>query len=355
MNLYDQCQSDGIVFKKNSSTKGGVYTSGCPSCGGTDRFVVWPNQGKNGQYWCRGCGIKGNLIQYLRDFKGMSFPEACKYSGNDDLLDDNYSFKSQPVIKPYEWQPKLAKNPNELWMERASSMVDYAKNMLRSDAGRGVREWLNKDRCLKDTTIKRFNLGLLERNYFPKMDTWGLEEILKDDGTPKKLFLPEGLVIPFIRYRKVLRLRIRRTNPGEYSKYYIVSGSSMYPFRTRYFDEKTAIIVESELDAILLSQEIKEDVLIIALGAVRIPPDKKLTDILNDMDHILIALDNDAAGIKGYNDFWKINFPRSVQHNISDGYGKDPTEAMLSGLDLYKWYLNGIERSKKCVKPVSNI
>ena len=174
-----------------------------------------------------------------------------------------------------------------------------------------------------------------------------IEEILKEDGTPKKLFLPQGLVIPFIRYKKILRLRIRRTNPGEYSKYHIVSGSLMHPFRTRYFDEKTAIIVESELDAILLSQEIHEDVLIIALGAVRIRPDKKLADILDGMDHILISLDNDEAGNREYNDFWKVNFPQSYQHDVPDNYGKDPTEALLNGLDLYKWYMDGIEVSKQ--------
>ncbi len=177
------------------------------------------------------------------------------------------------------------------------------------------------NRILQKTSIirgslKRFHLGLLRNDFFRDMALWGVDEILKDNGMPKKLFLPEGVVIPFIHYKKVMQLRIRRTNPGDYSKYHIVSGSSMHPYRIRYFDEKTAIIVESELDGILLSQEIHDDVLIVALGAARIRPDKKLADILNDMDHLLIALDNDDAGNWEYYDFWKKQFSKSYKHAI---------------------------------------
>jgi len=39
----------------------------CPSCGGSDRFHVWP-QHRSGKerYWCRGCGVKGDGIDFVR-------------------------------------------------------------------------------------------------------------------------------------------------------------------------------------------------------------------------------------------------------------------------------------------------
>ena len=165
-----------------------------------------------------------------------------------------------------------------------------------------------------------------------------MEKEKKESGEFKKIVFPCGLVIPYSKYNQCVRLRIRRANPGKYPKYHIVASSSMHPYRNRYHDENVAIIVESELDAILLCQEIKDDVLIIALGSVIIRPDERLTEILKNFDHILISLDTDEAGNTEYNNFWKKYFPNSRMFNIPEKYGKDHTEAMVNGFDLYKWY-----------------
>ena len=68
MNILDQLQADAITVKKVSSTKGGEYASPCPWCGGTDRFIIWPGQGR---YFCRMCGKKGDFIQYLIEFDAL--------------------------------------------------------------------------------------------------------------------------------------------------------------------------------------------------------------------------------------------------------------------------------------------
>jgi hypothetical protein len=71
----------GITLKRVASTNGGEYVSPCPDCEGDDRFLVWPHQGPNGRFWCRQCGKKGDLIEFLRWQKGMSFKEACDAIG----------------------------------------------------------------------------------------------------------------------------------------------------------------------------------------------------------------------------------------------------------------------------------
>ena len=343
MNIYDECESDGIVFKKNSSTHGGVYCSECPFCGGDDRFVIWPNEKNGGRYWCRKCERKGDLIQYLRDFREMTFIDACDYSGYKHLLNRHSgNYKPKKLKKTAVWEPVEVKYPTNHWQEKALAFVKFTIDTLwHYDEGLEIQDWLNKKRCLNDNTIKEFQFGFLHQQYYRERDTWGLEKVKNEDGSNRKLFLPPGLVIPFTDYGDVLRLRIRRP-AGESPKYYIVPGSSMHPFFIGYHSCKEAIVVESELDAILLSQELKGEVLIIALGAVKIRPDKRLTAALAKINHILIALDNDEVCNKEYNNFWKINFTRSIQHNIPDGYGTDPTEAMLIILELHHWYLIGV-------------
>jgi len=60
----------------------------------------------------------------------------------------------------------------------------------------------------------------------------------------------------------------------------------------------------------------------------------------------LISLDPDEAGNREYNEFWGKYFLKSCRHNIPDKYGKDPTEGMLAGLNLYKWYLDGMDKCR---------
>lgn len=69
-------------LKRIGSSRGGSeYHGPCPFCGGDDRFIVWPEQGNTGRYWCRQCNRKGDTIQFLRDRDGCSFAEAKRQLG----------------------------------------------------------------------------------------------------------------------------------------------------------------------------------------------------------------------------------------------------------------------------------
>ena len=57
----------------------GEYHGPCPFCAeGTDRLIVWADQGR---YWCRQCGQKGDAIQFLRDYYGLSYRQARRRLG----------------------------------------------------------------------------------------------------------------------------------------------------------------------------------------------------------------------------------------------------------------------------------
>ena len=82
------------VLKKVSSTNGGEYAGACPWCGGEDRFRVWPEEGR---FWCRSCEKRGDAIpHYLRDKRGLTFPEACNALG----------------IEPRAQRPRPAQEPH---------------------------------------------------------------------------------------------------------------------------------------------------------------------------------------------------------------------------------------------------
>lgn len=81
MEILETCQSIGLKPKKVSVSKGGEYAMACPSCGGKDRFRVWPHQ-KRGSYWCRQCNIRGDYIQFLRTFLNKTFKEAKEISNS---------------------------------------------------------------------------------------------------------------------------------------------------------------------------------------------------------------------------------------------------------------------------------
>lgn len=74
MNLLRLAEELGLEPRKTSNKGGGEYHSPCPSCGGKDRFILWPAKG---QYWCRQCEKSGDAIQFCRDFQGLSFRSAC--------------------------------------------------------------------------------------------------------------------------------------------------------------------------------------------------------------------------------------------------------------------------------------
>lgn len=70
-----------VPSKFVASTNGGEYAGPCPVCGGMDRFRVWPKEGNGGRFWCRQCGKHGDMIEYLRWNRNMTFQEACRVVG----------------------------------------------------------------------------------------------------------------------------------------------------------------------------------------------------------------------------------------------------------------------------------
>ena len=330
-NLLELIQSDGGALKRAATTGGGEYAGACPFCGGRDRFRVWP---ANGRYWCRSCGVAGDSIQYLRDFRGLSFLEACEVLGRDPgPRKDTYTARAA-------WEPKEANAPGALWQSKARSFLDEAIDTLWTPQGEAMRAWLRGEKGLQDATIKGACLGLNLADKCESRQSWGLDPILKDDETAKKQWLPAGLVIPLISKGDVIRLRIRRDNPGDGARYVILSGSCSAPFIIGQ-DKGAVVIVESELDGLLLSQEAGDLCAVIALGTATAKPDIEAHDFLKSMPIILISLDTDKAGANASWHFWPETYGAKAKRWPTIK-GKDASEARANGLDLRAWVIAGL-------------
>lgn len=330
MNLINLLVDDGNVLRRIASTNGGEYAGACPFCGGNDRFRVWPKH-KGGRFWCRVCGKSGDAIQYLHDFRGLSFWNACHELNITPALSRTDYRREKPTFTPKELTA-----PNDVWQSRATAFMEQAQSTLWTDAGTDARVFL-LGKGLTDDSMREVRLGWNPTDVFLDRETWGLPFEKNDKDNPRKLWLPAGLVIPCFTGGEIIRLRIRR--PEGEPRYVLVPGSVVKPM-TWGMDKKAVIIVESELDGLLLHQEAGDLTAVIALGSAQAKPDRSTHEAVKAALVVLVSLDADEAGAKSAWQWWMKEYPRSQRWPCVEG--KDPSAAWLKGLDLRQWVVAGI-------------
>jgi len=343
MSLIDLLVADGFMVRRVAATRGGEFAGPCPFCQGVDRFRVWPEH-KGGRWWCRQCGRSGDLIQYLRDVRGMGFKEACQYVGRDiepstiTLSDRRLSDrKPRPT-----WQPQETAQPNSLWQKRAKRLVEESERWLWHPLtqARKMVTWLKEQRGLSEETIWAHRLGFIPADRWEGHEPWGIAAIPRTNGGPKKVWIPRGLMIPLCHENQVLRIRIRRPRSAGDPRYYLMRGSDTRAMILG-LEREIHLVVESELDAILLCQEAGNRVRVVAMGNAQARPDKEATLILKTSKLILLALDTDEAGAKEACLWWQQTFPQAVRWPPVEG--KDPGEMWAAGMDLQVWVEAGIK------------
>lgn len=351
MNLVDIAQKNGRTYKRVSNIHGGEYHGPCPGCGGNDRFHIWPDQGEHGTFWCRGCDLGGDAIEYLMKFEGMAFPAACKEVGKP--LPEQEEYQAPQFKRPAanSFTPRETVAPADLWVQHATKLADWAHEQLLNNpdqlaylAGRGITL----------DAVKQFRLGYNPgekgKDLYRAREAWGLESVVKD-GKTKKLWLPIGLVIPFYADGIIRRLRIRIPNDRRTEQfslpYYLVPGSSMDSFITRP-DAKAWFITEAELDAIAIHAQAGDLTGAIAMGNSTAKPTAAAYQLLENSLWIGNALDYDAkieegkyenAGGVGWV-WWKKHFAQAVRWPVP--VGKDPGDAFKQGISLRDWVTAGL-------------
>ncbi|PIS00292.1 MAG: hypothetical protein COT84_08470 [Chlamydiae bacterium CG10_big_fil_rev_8_21_14_0_10_35_9] len=322
MTILDILRNKGIEANKVSNSKGGEYHSPCPGCGGNDRFIVWVDQNR---YYCRQCRKSGDLIQFYRDFEGVSFKEAKSKASKLPNKQDNRKSSSSISLSPIE--------PSVQWISQADKLIVEAHNSL-----------LVSDKCIETLlkrglsldSIKKYSLGWVEKDLWISPQEWGL----KKEG---KLWIPRGHLIPTFFNFLPLKLKIRTdTNQPDkkLAKYVEVPGS--YQKLSIYGDmHRPVVLLESEFDAMLLQQFASDFCSCIALGGASKKPDKNLFMELQKCPLILYSLDYDQAGVNAFQ-WWYKNFQNLKVWMPPEE--KSPGDAFKLGTNLRNWVYLGINR-----------
>lgn len=359
MNILNLLSEHGLEPKQVACTHGGEYASACPACGGHDRFRSWPEQdGKGGTWYCRGCDKGGDCIQFLRDFDGMSYRDACRHLGVEANT-SRITMPKHPTDAISYAEPAVRDGyrlPQESWMDHAEKLVIEARMALQEHPG--TLKYL-ASRGISAEIAWRFCLGFVHgesgHDYRCRgREAWGLPAMQKGNGKPKLLWIPEGLLIPaFDAAGRCIRLRIRRTKASieRFSpdmKYVVIPGSSSLPMLVRP-KARACVVVESELDAIACAASCS--VSGVDAGALSVltalgKPDPETHELLRQKLRIEVALDFDKPdehgnrpGAKGVA-WWLGMYPRAIRWPVPAG--KDPGEAVALGINLAVWIRDGL-------------
>ncbi len=256
-------------LKHVAGTSGGEWAGPCPFCGGRDRFRVWPDHPSGdagGRFYCRGCGMAGDGITFLRESTGMSYPEACQTL----QVAPGPMKRTAPTARP-TWTPKSALAPCEAWQEQAARFVaECAATMTPGSDGMAYAE----SRGLTADTVARLSIGWNPQARFETREAWGLPPESNSKGNPRKVWLPAGLVIPSRRRAGIVAVKVRRsawTPEDKLPKYCAVAGS--VPGLALGGAGLPVVVVESELDAVLVWQEARDLAGALALGTATGKPD----------------------------------------------------------------------------------
>lgn len=359
LHILELLREKGISPVKESASRWG---SPCPNCGGRDRFRIWPDDRPGGSYWCQQCSLSGDNIQFCREFLGMDFKEACEHVGREVEKSPATPRQISVPRGSRTFEPARPGLPSKLWQQRAADFVAWAHKHLLGDpeqlaylAGRGIGL----------ETIERFRLGYNTgehgQDIYRTREVWGLPEELKADGkTPKRLWIPRGLVIPVFApqagTQNPVRIRIRR--PKEHlregdSKYIVLPGSTAHTLVTDV-EAKAFVVVEAELDALLISQAMGAALPgaagAVALGSLAHKPDAATHELLGKAMCVLVALDYEpvnpeadpkkAANLRRIYGWWPEHYPRAERWPVPQG--KDPGDAYTAGVDIASWVTAGL-------------
>ena len=346
------------------------WASACPCCGGKDRCNIWPDEQEGrGYYWCRQCDVKGDGIQLLRDYANMSYGDACKRVGVAPVA--NLKAPALPKSKNVEPFQAVSGPLGQLegvdrakWQAHAAKLVAWGTEcLLRAPEH---MSWLAA-RGLDADAVQRYRLGFNpgERGkncIIRPRESWGLPSVLKDNGKPKRLWLPRGIIVPQIvpgpdGADLVERVRIRRLDVDRQEfrpdhKYHVVEGSSMdllWLPCTAQHDTGVVVVQETELDSYML-HAIAGD-LTSCLASMTSNIRNMSTTVyerLKNASCILVALDCDKAGAEGW-PRWRATFPRARRWPVPTG--KDAGEAVAAGVDLRLWVQAGMPEGLRLAMP----
>lgn len=320
VNLLDLVGGD-TRLSKIAGTRGGEYAGPCPFCGGDDRLRVQPEQGL---WWCRACSPSDHwqdAISYVMRRDGSPFGEAVRVLGGDAPL-----LRTGGPRIAIKRRPEPPRVPSEAWSARARIVADAAIAALWAAEGAPARAYLH-ERGLNDDTLRSWEIGYQRRDQYDAPDAWGLTSEQTDR---KKVWVPAGIVIPWVFRGTVWGLKVRRAQDDP--KYRAVKMSIPVLFGAdRIQDRSVLVMAEGEFDTLLAWQEVGKDFDVASLGGAGKSVDPRAGLYMLAASTVLAAYDGDDAGREG---MAKLHATSARVRRIEMPDGQDLTDYHRAGGDI---------------------
>lgn len=247
-----------------------------------------------GTYYCFGCEANGNVISFVMEMEKMTFPETIRH------LAAKYGIT---VSETKEKEDPQSTKRQMLFNVMDDAAFIFAENLRQSPA---ALEYL-ASRGIKTDTIKKWKLGLADKNIGEKLSSKYSADLLKEAGliTDKGAFFYDRLMIPILDPYGHIVAFSGRTN-GEQNPKYLNSKESIIFSKSRILfglnlaakairTQNFAIIVEGYFDVILLHLFGFENV-IATMGTATTSHHALL--LQKYCESVLVMFDPDTAGQK---------------------------------------------------------
>lgn len=282
--------------------------------------------------WCRQCDFRGDAIEYVMRRDGCDFRAACdtlglaldaqpkRFVSRQPGRRDN-GYQRQPVnlagkdwvgLKDFNWQAAAS-----TFVDRCFSLVEHVK-----PESAAARDYLENKRRLGVHTTDSHRIGFNPHSHKAQ---WG----------PVEVWLPAGIVIPWVIDGAIWRVNIRRLDGSE-PKYISPKGWANGLFNADKLKPGcTAVLVEGEFDALTIEQEQPHPIkyVPVATGSTGGSRIYRWVGKLALCSSVIVAFDGDEPGEQAAA-WWLDALPRAIrkrptQHDVSD---------MLStGEDIHAW------------------
>ncbi len=210
-----------------------------------------------------------------------------------------------------------------------------AEDHLWAPEGAEALAWLRDVRGLTDKTIRAASLGYNPEDLHEDPQDWDL------GGDHKAVWLPRGVVIPWVTAGHLWRVNIRR--PAGEPKYIGPAGWREALYRADTLAAAApAVLVEGELDALTIDQHAGGLAAAVATGSTTGARRARWLARLAVCGTVLVAFDGDAAGDAAAR-YWLDVLANGRRWRAF--YGKDANGQATAGGDVRGWVLAGLDLS----------
>lgn len=274
---------------------GANYKANCPFH--NERTASMMVSAEKQIFKCFGCGVGGDIFEFLMKIEGLNFPEAL------ELLATRAGVKLKAQVQNRDFK-KEQDIKSALYKINKTSSLAFNKILSEHKYGESAREYLKK-RKIKPETIKKFLIGYAPKKRF--LDEFLYKRGFKPDqlaasGSPNKYY--DRVMFPiFDVLGNVVGFTGRALEKGAEPKYLNTYETAIFHKSKILYglnfakqairQSKLVIVMEGQMDVVLSAQSGVENV--IATSGTALTSDH-FKIISRYTDDVSFCFDNDEAG-----------------------------------------------------------